>query len=287
MAGSKPAMTGRGSSAGGVSHPPAAIRAPIGDAGFLEIQLVLDAAPRFVGDLAVAQQLVDEVALGIDQFLLQRARCCARRSSSIGEIARQLPQPMLVARAQVLDGLGGNSCVGDRFLQPLASTSSSAAWRAASSRLDFVMASLRLAARQAEPARITRQHQPLPDQREDDHAEGDEQDQVAVWKRRAARDDVSGIASAAASDTTPRTPVNARKNGPCQGGDGSRCASAGTQPAREIGRRKHPDEARGDDDHRGHQRGRDQQVAQRERLRLSISARACKPVSRKTKPSIR
>ena len=35
-------------------HPPAAIRRAVGDAGFLQIQLVFDAAARFVGDLAVA-----------------------------------------------------------------------------------------------------------------------------------------------------------------------------------------------------------------------------------------
>ena len=38
---------------------------------------------------------------------------------------------------------------------------------------------------------------------------------------------VSGIASAAASETTPRTPINDSTNGHCQGGDGSRRASDG------------------------------------------------------------
>ena len=38
---------------------------------------------------------------------------------------------------------------------------------------------------------------------------------------------VSGMASAAASETTPRTPTKARMNAHCQGGDGSRRASDG------------------------------------------------------------
>ncbi len=38
---------------------------------------------------------------------------------------------------------------------------------------------------------------------------------------------VSGIASAAASDTTPRTPVNAMTKVQVQGGDGSRLRSDG------------------------------------------------------------
>jgi len=36
---------------------------------------------------------------------------------------------------------------------------------------------------------------------------------------------VSGMASAAASETTPRTPTNARKKSHCQGGSGSRRAT--------------------------------------------------------------
>ena len=38
------------------SNPPAAVLAAVGDAGFLQIQFVFDAAARLVGDLAVAQQ---------------------------------------------------------------------------------------------------------------------------------------------------------------------------------------------------------------------------------------
>ena len=49
-------------------HPAAAVLAAIGDPRFLQVQLVFDAAARFVGDLAVTQQLVDEFAFGVDQL---------------------------------------------------------------------------------------------------------------------------------------------------------------------------------------------------------------------------
>src|SRR5665213_4002441 len=39
-------------------HPPAAVRATIGNRGFFQIELVFDAPARFVGDLAVAQELI-------------------------------------------------------------------------------------------------------------------------------------------------------------------------------------------------------------------------------------
>ena len=69
---------------------------------------------------------------------------------------------------------------------------------------------------------------------------------------------VSGIASAAASDTMPRMPVKPIRNGACQGGDGSRRASDGREPARQIGRREDPDEARDDHDGADERRRADQ-----------------------------
>ena len=64
------------------------------------------------------------------------------------------------------------------------------------------------------------QHQALTHQCYEDDREGEEKDQVAVGERLAVAV-VNGIASAAASETIPRTPVNDSTNGLCQGGDGS------------------------------------------------------------------
>src|SRR5438309_234647 len=41
---------------------------PVGEARFLEIEVALDPAPDFVGDLAVAQHRVDELAFHRDQL---------------------------------------------------------------------------------------------------------------------------------------------------------------------------------------------------------------------------
>ena len=78
---------------------------------------------------------------------------------------------------------------------------------------------------------------------------------------------VSGMASAAASDTTPRTPVKASDEHLLPGRRRIAPAQRRDQPARQIGRRKHPDEARHDHDGGG-DRGRDQQFADREVVRL-------------------
>ena len=100
-------------------HPAAAVLAAIGDARFFQVQLVFDAAARFVGDLALAQQLIDEFALGIDQLLLERRRsgACARglRSGSWAESACGFR----CACAECSIASSGNSCSLDRFLQPL------------------------------------------------------------------------------------------------------------------------------------------------------------------------
>ena len=78
---------------------------------------------------------------------------------------------------------------------------------------------------------------------------------------------VSGMASAAASETTPRTPVNAMTNTHLPGRRGIAAPDRRNEPARQIGRRKHPDEARDDHD-RGGDGGRGQQLRDREVLRL-------------------
>ena len=98
---------------------------------------------------------------------------------------------------------------------------------------------------------------------------------------------MNGIASAAASETMPRTPVKASAVGHCQGGEGSLRLDRRNKPTREIGRGIHPDEAR-DDYHGAHYRGGDRQVEDRVTAdadnQLSSS---CRPVMRNTMPSIR
>src|ERR1700748_107365 len=48
----------------------------VGEAGFFEVEIALDMSPDFVGDLAVAQQRVDEFSFLTDQFPRQiYSRC--------------------------------------------------------------------------------------------------------------------------------------------------------------------------------------------------------------------
>src|SRR6476469_1355179 len=86
----------------------------VGKAGFLEVEVAFDAPPDLVGDLAVAQQNVDEFSLRRDQFAGQ---ICSDRADimRVGiERIRQLTDPGLVARPQQLDHLVGQlAVVGD------------------------------------------------------------------------------------------------------------------------------------------------------------------------------
>src|SRR5579862_7091417 len=65
------------------------------EARLLEVELALDAAARFVGDLAVLQEPVDVFALSSDQFGPQLR---GRRHSlePVRQIARHLPRAMVV-----------------------------------------------------------------------------------------------------------------------------------------------------------------------------------------------
>src|ERR1700730_3736546 len=72
----------------------------VGKARFLQVEVAFDPPPRFVGDLAVAQQHVDEFALGRNQFARQR-RPLRRNIVRIGvERIRQLVRADLVPGPQ-------------------------------------------------------------------------------------------------------------------------------------------------------------------------------------------
>ena len=87
---------------------------PVAQARFLQIEVALDPPPGFVGDLAVAQQDVDEFPLGCDQLARQRG---AGRRDVVGvgiERVRELVAADLVPRAQQLDDFVGQfAVVGD------------------------------------------------------------------------------------------------------------------------------------------------------------------------------
>src|SRR3974377_489139 len=83
-------------------EPAAAAFRAVGDACFLEIQFVFDAPARVVGDLAVAQEFVDELALGIDQLFLE-SRGNPHVLEPILKVLRKDLRAADIARAQQFD----------------------------------------------------------------------------------------------------------------------------------------------------------------------------------------
>src|SRR5258708_35136200 len=83
-------------------HPAATVLATIGDARFFEVEFVFNTTARFVGDLAVAQELINEFALGIDQLGLDLGGL-ADLIEAFSQVYRQYLHATLVARAQMLD----------------------------------------------------------------------------------------------------------------------------------------------------------------------------------------
>ena len=81
-----------------------------------------------------------------------------------------------------VDRLARQVVLLDRLFQPFFDLSQRGLARA-QLRPDFVFVFLFADAAQPEPAHHVGQHQALADQRNDDDAEGDEQDQVAVRER--------------------------------------------------------------------------------------------------------
>ena len=164
-------------------HPAAAAVRAIGDARFFQVQFVFDAPARFVGDLAVAQQLVDELALGVDQFVLDVGRVAACGRDRPVRFVRQNLRAALIARAQMLDRPRPAVRV-PRSPSPAASPLPSARPGARASSALISSACSSRASRVRPSQRTTHGSiRPCPTKRDDDDAEGDEQDQVAVRKR--------------------------------------------------------------------------------------------------------
>ena len=192
---------------------------------------------------------------------------CSSGSSESGNwLARDL-----VPRAQQLDDLVGEfAVVGDgveRFQRGIERLAPRRDFR-------FMLGDMFVAAvlRDAEPSHHRRQPEPEADQRDEDDAEGDEQDQVAIGKRVAVRQrerqrqrggQRHRAAHAGERDHERRSPWRRR----------IALAQALAQQPRQIGRGIDPGEARDDDDDRD-QRGREQDVVERKRLRFLVQRRA-------------
>ena len=204
-------------------------------------------AATVVGDLALAQQLVEKFALGRDQlsrsfapnaaFRIRRSSCAARADAGF------------VAQPEHGCDLVGQPALARDLFEPAQPRIHGVITRG---ELGLVLAPAfdGAVARHAEPTGDQRQQQSEPDQREDDDAEGDEQDQVAIRKRLPVgererdrergrqRDDAAYAGEADDERLLPRrvgiTPAQRR-----------------AQPARQVGRRIDPDEARRDDDRGG------------------------------------
>src|SRR3954453_13071935 len=78
--------------------------APRQDRGFFQIQIALEPAPRFVGDLALAQQLVEEISLSLDQILAQIVSLAHGFESAV-EIVGTKPLAVIVTRVEEFEDL--------------------------------------------------------------------------------------------------------------------------------------------------------------------------------------
>ena len=176
-------------------------------------------------------QIGDALALGIDKAQLQRRG--SQRLLALGNVLAggdEIGAAVFVAAPQRRNGVrlrrAAPSSASSR-----ASAASMLLTRAATS-LALGVIRLALAVRlQTQQPDQRREGQALADQRHQDHREGDQQQQVAVGKGRAARH-TAGSDSAAASDTTPRMPVKADQENLTPGRRRSAFAGAAAATAR-------------------------------------------------------
>ncbi len=131
---------------------------------------------------------------------------------------------------------------------------------------NFTLAFRMAFAAQAEPPHDPGQHRALADQRHDDDAEGHEQDHVAVRKWRAA-DHRVGNGERHGERVDAAHPGKGQEKGRLPAWRRIALAQMRTEPARDIGRGKNPDEARRNRDQR-RQDGRDHQFADAEGVAL-------------------
>ena len=154
------------------------------DGLFLEVEFALDPAARFVGDLAVAQELIEEFALGLDQVQPQAGVQRAPRSAPSFGLFRQQAAAMVCARlAAATATSSGEAALARELRRAGAAPASIASQRAASSAS---RSRRRSSSRMAETPsqRITAgSSSPSPTSVSEDDAEGDDQDQVAIGER--------------------------------------------------------------------------------------------------------
>ena len=90
--------------------------APRQNRGFFQIQVALQPAPRFVGDLALAQQFVKEIALGLDQLLAQIVAFAHGFESAV-QIVGNRPLAVIVTRVEELEDLRAQIPLAGDFFQ--------------------------------------------------------------------------------------------------------------------------------------------------------------------------
>ncbi len=220
-------------------------------------------APGLVGDLAVAQQHMDEFSFRGDQFACQ-VNACGRDVVGLGiEQVRELVDAGLVTRAQQLDHLIGQfAIVGDGVERGQRRTERLAPGR--DLRLEFRDVFGAPGLGDPEPPRHPRQAEAKSDQGDEDDAEAAKQDQVAIWKAFAVRKRERDGQCRRQRDRAAH-PGEGEDEHPLPGRRGIAFAQPFVQQPRQIGCRIDPGKARDDNDD-GDQRRGEQDVAQREGL---------------------
>src|SRR5262245_58055780 len=154
--------------------------APGLNAGLFKVELVFDPPPRFVGNLAFAQELVNEFALGGDE-LEPQGRAELRIFLSIRAIARAELAAGLVARSERRGHRVWQLVLFREFFEH-AQSGVHGGKTGGELRLVLALAFFGSLLCDAQPADHCRQRQTETHQGEEDNSKSDEQDQVAMRK---------------------------------------------------------------------------------------------------------
>jgi hypothetical protein len=187
---------------------------------FAQIKLSLDSAPGPVLEFAAAIELVHMLAFGGDQQKLDLFLKLGKRSMAIIAIAPMLdvPEPVVVTHAEGMNDLFREMTFRcelveplDRCLDPVPPGPVLLGFAGVRSRRPaWARLSTRITAGSSKPwpTNVTRMTENV-------------KKRMRSLGKGSPFAAANGIASAAASETMPRTPVEASTNGHCHGGEGS------------------------------------------------------------------
>src|SRR5579883_2189605 len=165
---------------------PSCFRALVGEIGLAQVELALDAAPRLVLELAVAEEIVDLLPLPFDEQQLDLVVQLAQPPMAVIAIAAvdDMLEAIMVVGAERPDEVRGQAALLGEPVETLDHRFDGPPPRLL--LLDTILMALAAPGMgETQAADHPRQHQSLAHQRHQDHGEGEKEDEVAVGKRRS------------------------------------------------------------------------------------------------------